>query len=109
VEIAFKKRLNLDTIGRAGKLAFQYAASLDVDRMPEGAGTVIIRNDTRQEIIDAEDADDVRSELMDMLTEHWHASGDRGIVQFERCLTVLYGAAQDWAEAHGRTFGEPVS
>lgn len=106
-QVALTHRINLDTVGRVGALAFQYAAVAGLGEGPDGEGAAVIRNAARQDVLGPDDADDLRAGIMDALTDIW---GDtRAIADFERQLLVLNAVARDWAAARGRNFGDPVA
>jgi hypothetical protein len=85
--------LNLDTIGRLGQLAFQYAALLTA-----GNSDPVIRHDLRRDGVDIEG---MRGEFMDRLVEAWSGRPDVR-AEFYRCLRALSQAAPEWAEGDGR-------
>ena len=100
----FDRRENLDTIGRMGKLAFQYAALLRLGELPASEGAIVTHNDVQHELVGT-DIEDMRSGFMDVLAEMHRDGGARTMDEFDRCLSALWSAAHEWAEANGREFG----
>jgi hypothetical protein len=100
LRITFSRRVNLDDIGRAVTLLFQYAeVRLELGKLSAGEGIVVFRNGARR-LLDREEAEELAEELMALYVNH--VAGRRGLEErIYRTIAAAPPIIDDIAAARG--------